>query len=205
VPRKVIFSVASSLDGRLAARDGGIDWIQHSDEGMASLGDFWQSIDTILVGRKTYDFGRAKLGTSAPFAPGMKCYVFSRTLRPGDDPHVEVVSKGAGEFVRKLKKQPGKNIFLMGGGELAQSFFDEGLIDEVRLSIQPVLLGGGPPLFLPLAHEIKLALTNSQTLKNGCILVTYDVKRSSCQACSGPPPTVAKTTRGPPVWPTADS
>ncbi|HEY4234253.1 MAG TPA: dihydrofolate reductase family protein [Lacipirellulaceae bacterium] len=175
--RKVIFSVASSLDGRLAARDGGIDWIQHSDEGMESLGDFWQSVDTILVGRKTYDFGRAKLGKSAPFAPGMKCYVFSRTLKPGDDPHVEVVSTDADKFIRKLKKQPGKNIFLMGGGELAQSFFDAGLIDEVSLNIQPILLGGGPPLFPPLAREIKLNLTNSKSLKNGCVLATYKVKR----------------------------
>jgi dihydrofolate reductase len=175
--RKVIFSVASSLDGRLAARDGSIDWILRSDEGAAALADFWQSIDTILVGRKTYDFGRAKLGNSAPFAPGMKTYVFSRTLKPGDDPHVEVVATDAADFVRQLKQQPGKNIFLMGGGELAQSFFDDGLIDELRLNIQPVLLGGGPPLFPPLARELNLELTHSKTLKNGCVLVTYNVKR----------------------------
>ena len=174
--RKIIFSVASSLDGRLAARDGGIDWILSSDEGMASLGDFWQSIDTILVGRKTYDFGRAKLGKSAPFAPGMQTYVFSRTLQPGDDPHVEVIATDVAGFIHQLKQQPGKNIFLMGGGELAQSFFDDGLIDEVRLNIQPILLGAGPPLFPPLAREINLKLTESKTLKNGCLLVTYNVK-----------------------------
>jgi dihydrofolate reductase len=175
--RKVIFSVACSLDDRLAARDGGIDWILHSDEGSASLADFWQTIDTILVGRKTYDFGRAKLGASAPFAPGMKCYVFSRTLKPGDDPHVEVVNSDLDEFVRKLKKQPGKHIFLMGGGELAQSFFDEGLIDEVRLNVQPTLLGAGPPLFPPLAREINLKLIESKALKNGCVLLTYRVEQ----------------------------
>jgi dihydrofolate reductase len=106
----------------------------------------------------------------------MKCYVFSRTLRPGDDPYVEVVATDVAGFIGQLKQQPGKDIFLMGGGELAQSFFDDGLIDELRLNIQPILLGAGPPLFPPLAREINLKLTESKTLKNGCALVTYSVK-----------------------------
>jgi dihydrofolate reductase len=174
--RKVIFSVATSLDGRLAARDGGFGWIQRSDESLAALTDFWQSIDTVLMGRKSYDEAISRAG-SAVLTNGVKTFVFSRTLRPGGDPSVEVVTAAVGGFVRQLKKQPGKHIFLMGGGELAQSFFDEGLIDELRLNIQPVLLGGGPPLFPPLARELNLQLTHSKTLKNGCVLVTYNVKR----------------------------
>jgi dihydrofolate reductase len=139
VSRKVIFSVACSVDGRITARDDGIDWILRSDEGADSLKEFWQQIDTLLVGRKTYEFGRAKLGAGVPFAPGMKTYVFFRTLKAGDDPYVEVVSSSASEFVRQIKSQKGKDIFLMGGGQLAQSLFDAGLVDELRLNIQPIL------------------------------------------------------------------
>ena len=173
--RKVIFGVANSLDNFIARRDGGYDWIMWSDEVSQLMAEFWPKVDTILVGRKTYDVMRQQSGSYESSMPGVKTYVFSRTLSSIDDPNAEIVSQDTGEFVRRLKQQPGKDICVMGGGELARSLFEADVIDEVGLNIHPVLLGDGIPLFLPMEHQINLKLRESRTFKNGCVLVTYDV------------------------------
>lgn len=106
----------------------------------------------------------------------MKCYVFSRTLKPRKGDLAEIVSTDAVKFVRKLKKQVGKDICVMGGGELAHSLFEAKLIDEIGFNIQPVLLGAGIPLFHPMKRQIDLELLDCQRFKNGCVSVTYRVK-----------------------------
>jgi len=138
--------------------------------------DLWKSIDAIVVGRKTYDFAR-KIGKPWPAFPGVKNYLCSRTLRDIPDKHVQIISEDATAFVRKLKAEKGKDIFVMGGGELAKSLFEAGLIDELRMTIHPILLGSGIPLFLPMDRQIDWEMTESKAFKNGCVWVTYRLKR----------------------------
>lgn len=107
----------------------------------------------------------------------MDCYVFSRTLEAGPGAGgVTIVSNNAAEFVRRLKQKDGKDINLMSGGELAKSLLEAGLIDEIGLNIQPVLLGVGVPLFHPMSKQINLELLECSPFKNGCVLVKYRVK-----------------------------
>ena len=108
--------------------------------------------------------------------PGVKSYVFSKTLKTTPAAGVELISEDVAEFVRKLKTQEGKDICLMGGGLLARSLFQADLIDEVGFNIHPVLLGSGIPIFHEVDHQIDLELLDCKTLENGCVLVTYRVK-----------------------------
>jgi dihydrofolate reductase len=108
----------------------------------------------------------------------LRTYVFSRTLREIDQPDTELVSGDAGAFVRALKKKPGKNICLMGGGELATSLLAEGLVDEIGLNIQPILLGAGIPVFRDAGRRVKLQMTECRPLEGGCILAKYNVAPS---------------------------
>src|SRR5438876_907649 len=116
--RKVTFGGANSLDNYLARPDHAVDWLLWSDEAAAVMAEFWKTIDTVLMGRKTYEVA-ARMGQGGGY-PGVKNYVFSRTLQeePGG---VTVVRGDAAAFVSGLKEQDGKDICLMGGGELARS------------------------------------------------------------------------------------
>jgi len=174
--RKVTFGVANSLDNFIARKDGAVDWLMWSDEAAAVMKDFWQKIDTILMGRKTYEVGlKLSKGKKNPY-PHIKTYVFSRTLKAAAD--VEIVSGNAVQFVRDLKQQDGKEICCMGGGEFAKTLFEAGLIDEIGFNIHPVLLGQGIPLFLEMSRQFDLELIESQTFKNGCVYVLYRVKNN---------------------------
>lgn len=173
--RKVTFGGANSLDNFLARRDHSIDWLMFSDEAAAVMSDFWKTIDTVLMGRKTYEFA-VRNGQKDGY-PGMKNYVFSRTLTKTEG-KVTLVTEDAAGFVAELKQQPGKGICLMGGGDLARSLFEADLIDEIGFNIHPVLLGSGIPLFLPMSRQINLELLECRPFKNGCVLMTYRVKRS---------------------------
>ncbi len=151
------------------------------------MAEFFRSIDCVLMGRKTYEFAtghsqpqrksrKAKGKTGVSW--GMKAYVFSRTIKAAPDDDFTVVSKNAGAFVRKLKSEPGKDIWLMGGGELAGSLLTEGAVDELSLNIHPVLLGKGIPLFEGLKRQLTLELVSSKAHPNGCVQVEYLVRSS---------------------------
>lgn len=173
--RKVTFGGANSLDNYLARPDHAMDWLLWGDEVAAVIKDYWKTIDTVLMGRKTYEVA-VRSGQEAGY-PGVKTFVFSRTLEeePGGD--VVLVRTDAAEFVRDLKEEEGKDICLMGGGELARSLFEADLIDEIGFNIHPVLLGAGIPLFHPMSRQIDLELQECRPFKNGCVYVTYKVKR----------------------------
>lgn len=174
--RKVTFGVANSLDNYIARKDGAVDWLLWGKEAAAYMKKFWKTIDTILMGRKTYEVGlELSKGQINPY-PGIKAYVFSHTLKKTADPSVEIVKSDAVRFVRKLKAEDGKDIYLMGGGEFAKPFFEAGLIDEIGFNIHPVLLGSGIPLFHEMKRQINLELMECERFKNGCVLVTYRVK-----------------------------
>jgi dihydrofolate reductase len=171
--RKITFGAANSLDNYLARTDHAVDWLMWGEEAAAVMADYWKTIDTVLMGRKTYEVA---LRSGHGSYPGVQNYVFSRTLKEGSDGGVTIVSADPAEFVRELKQRDGKDICLMGGGELARSLFEAGLIDEIGFNIHPVLLGAGIPLFHPMSRQIDLELLECRAFKNGCVLVSYRVK-----------------------------
>jgi dihydrofolate reductase len=170
--RLVTYGAACSLDGFIARPDGAVDWLHFSKDVQEILRDYWAGIDTVLMGRKTWEVAAASAGGGSPYLP-MKSYVFSRTLEPGSVKGAEIVADDAGGFVRALKEQVGKNICVMGGGELARSLFAAGVIDEVGLNVHPVLLGSGVPLFLDPGHQVDLELVSCREIEGGCVMLTY--------------------------------
>ncbi|MEK6280143.1 MAG: dihydrofolate reductase family protein [Acidobacteriota bacterium] len=173
--RKVIFGGANSLDNYFARKDDAVDWLMWSDEVAKVMASYWKTFDTVVMGRRTYEVG-LRMGWSSAAYPGMKNYVFSRTMKKKAAPGVEIISEDVVEFVRELKQQEGKDICLMGGGLLARPLFEADLIDEIGFNIHPVLLGSGIPIFHEMDHQIDLELLECKSLKNGCVMVTYRVK-----------------------------
>ena len=185
--RTITYGGAISLDGYLTAGDGAIDWLHFSKDVSAVMAEYWKNVDTILAGRKTWEFmagheapaeTKSKKPAKKPAKrkqPAMRTYVFSRTLKAIERPGVELVSTDAAQFVRDLKRQPGREICLMGGGELAQTLLAAGLVDFVRLNVHPILLGAGAPAFRDPGHRVKLKLTECREIDGGCVLVSYDV------------------------------
>jgi dihydrofolate reductase len=177
--RRITYGAAVSLDGFLAGADGSIDWLHFSKDVQEVMTDYWKKIDTLLWGRKTYDFSVAMNPSSVKKSDDAKSprrtrdYVFSRTLKSLDDANVELVTSDAVEFVRALKQRPGKEICLMSGGDFAESLLSANLVDEIRLNIHPILLGSGIPTFRDPGHRVKLALTECRQIDGGCILASY--------------------------------
>ena len=170
--RKLIFGGAISFDNYIAGPDESVDWIRPSDEAMAIMSSLWKRIDTILWGRKTYEFA-LRNGQKSGY-PGKTNFVFSRTLSSVEGSFT-LVSNEVVAFIQRLKDQSGQDIFLMGGGELAHSCFAAGLIDELGFNIHPVLLGSGIPLFRPMPHQTNLELIECKPFKNGCVYIAYQV------------------------------
>lgn len=142
--RTVVFGGGSSLDNFIARKDHSVDWLYWSDDVAAITQAMWPRFDTVVMGRKTYE-AAAAMGT--PSYPGVANYVFSRTLSPKSHEGVQIISDDAADFVRRLKSDSGKDICVMGGGELANALMAADLIDEVGLNIHPILLGQGIPVF----------------------------------------------------------
>ncbi|HEV7860146.1 MAG TPA: dihydrofolate reductase family protein [Pyrinomonadaceae bacterium] len=174
--RKVTFGGANSLDNFIARKDDAVDWLLWNDEAMATMKEYWKTIDTLVMGRKTYEVAlKHSKGGGNPYT-GIKTYVFSRTIKESPGNGVEIISEDAAEFVRNLKTGEGKDICVMGGGEFARTLFEADLIDELGFNIHPVLLGSGIPLFHQMNHQINLELLECKPFKNGCVMVTYRVK-----------------------------
>jgi len=168
-----------SLDGYIAGPAGGLDFLV-SDPSY-DQGAFFASIDTILMGRRTYE---AALRHGAGGFPGLRAYVFSRTLRPADHPEVTVVASGAAEVVAGLRAEgEGKDIWLAGGGGLLASLLAAGVVDTVEVGISPVLLGqAGVPLLAPappLPCPVRLELTRSQAYPSGLLIAEYAVRAAN--------------------------
>jgi dihydrofolate reductase len=160
-----------SLDGYIAGPKGEADWIITDPE--IDFRALFAQFDTFLIGRRTFEaMGRkASRGT-----PGMKTLVFSRTLRQSDYPKVTIVSDRPEEAVAALRAEPGKDIWLFGGGSLFASLLDRGLVETVEVAVIPVLLGGGIPLLLPPARRAKLRLTGHRVYKTGIVSLEYAVQ-----------------------------
>ena len=175
--RKVTYGAACSLDGFIVGPDGAMDWLHWSDDVTGLMAETWSKTDAVLMGRKTWQVAAASGGGGGGAMPGVEGYVFSRTLAElPAGAGATLVRADAGTFVRELKRGPGKEICVLGGGELARSLFDAGVIDEVGLNIHPVLLGSGVPFFGD-AGRITLELAECRTLDGGCIYALYRVRR----------------------------
>jgi dihydrofolate reductase len=168
--RPICYQVAMSVDGYIAGPNGEFDWIiMDPDIDFAAM---FSQFDTLLMGRRTFET-MVKQGNAV--MPGMKTIVFSRTLRQGDYPQVTIVPAKVEETVASLRAEPGKDIWLFGGGSLFQSFLGAKLVDRVEVGVIPVLLGAGIPLLPPPAKQAKLKLTGHKVHKTGIVMLTYDV------------------------------
>jgi len=171
--RKVIYGGAMSLDGFIAGPKGEFDWIVMDPDidFMALMGRF----DTFLLGRKTFEVMR-RMADAAPPTPGIQNIVFSRTLRPSDCPAGTILSDDAEAVVADLRRKPGKDIALFGGGELFRSLLAAGLVDEVHFNVVPVLLGGGTAMLPSPADRRRLKLKKHRVYeKTGTVGLEYEV------------------------------
>jgi dihydrofolate reductase len=180
--RKIITYIATSVDGYIARPDGDVEWLNRLpptvDYGM---GKFYPMIDTILWGRKTYDWGLAyqkKSGSKESiFDKSVANYIFSRKPPKKQAPGVMFVSEPVKTFARKLRNKPGKHIWMMGGGELIASFLDAGEIDEFDIHLIPVFIGEGIPLIAPRHRDVPLGLLSTRKYPDGVVRLRYQVKR----------------------------
>lgn len=174
--RKVVYGGACSVDGFLAGPGGAIDWLHFSDDVKRMMAERWANVDTMLFGRKTWEFSMAAGGGKGSRVRGVKGYLFSRTMTESPQ-GIELVRDDAGGFVRALKAAPGKDIVVMSGGNLAASLFAEGVIDEVGLNVHPLLLGSGVPTFVDAGVRVPLALEECRSIDGGCVMLRYRVVR----------------------------
>ena len=171
--RQVRYSVAKSLDGYIAGPNGEYDWIPMDPA--IDWAAFMARFDTVLMGRRTFEVAlrQGQAGSTA----AMRTYVFSRTLRAADHPTVTVVGENAAEVVTNLRRESGKEIWLMGGGALFQSLLEAGAVDVVEVGVIPILLGQGVPFLPSLSHRTRLALADIQKYPSGIVLLTYKVSK----------------------------
>lgn len=175
--RRVVYSVAMSLDGYIAREDGGYDWIPN--EPGIDWGAFMSRFDTVLMGRKTYEVTQGQ-GGGGGGGHGPRTYVFSRTLKQADHPDVTIVAGDPAGVVAPLRRERGKDIWLMGGGALFRQMLDAGAVDVVEVGVVPVLLGGGIPLLPPGGSGVLLRLTTTEKPgKSGIVLLAYETVQKS--------------------------
>jgi len=171
--RKVVYSVAMSLDGFIAGPAGEFDWIPMDPD--IDFGALFSRFDTVLMGRRTYEVSAS--GEGGAMMPGIKTVVVSRTLRPDDHPAVTVVGDDLAGAVGRLRAEPGKDIWLFGGGVLFRSLLELGLVDEVGVAVVPILLGQGLPLLPETTRRARLRLVKHHVYpKSGILSLDYAVE-----------------------------
>ena len=177
--RKVIVHIGTSADGYIARPDGDLEWLtsRPKPEGFYGMSAFMRSIDTKLLGRKTYEWS---LRRGAKFDSTSRYVVFSRDAPPAGAPsRVEFVNGAIGTFVSRLREQPGKDIWLMGGGELIASFLDAQAIDEFVVTVAPVFIGDGIPLIARRHRHVPLDLEAVERFEDGVVQLRYRVQNHS--------------------------
>jgi len=171
--RKLVYHVAITADGFIAREDHSFDCFVNEGDHVTDYFASFAGYDAVLMGRRTYDIG-LKLGVTDPY-PMLDTYVFSRSLKESPHPRVKVVAEDAVGVVRKLKAQEGKPIYLAGGGEFAGMLLAEGLVDELLLKLNPLLLGTGIQVAPGLRNHVNLTLLSTKVYRNGVLLLQYAV------------------------------
>ncbi len=167
--RRIRYSVATSLDGFIAGPRGESDWIIIDPE--INFHEIFGQFDTLLMGRKTFEQSH---GNAGPPMPGMKVLVVSTTLRQQQHPNVTVIGEDLEHALTQLCEQPGKDIWLFGGGTLFRSLLNKRLVDSIEVAVIPVVLGGGVPLLPSPAPRVKLKLTRHKVYsKTGTVALDY--------------------------------
>ena len=169
--RKVILGLGISIDGYIARRDGTFDFLFMPRDFMHEFAAFNASIDTAIMGRKTYDVAKAMGGGG--FGHKIRHYVLSRTLSPGERDGLTFVNVSPRKLVDEIRRGKGKDIWLMGGGEVARDFLKADLVDELHLGVVPALLGEGLPLFPSGFPQRNFALMENKSFSRGLISLKY--------------------------------
>jgi dihydrofolate reductase len=168
--RKVVLGLGISLDGYIARENGAVDFLFMPKD--YSMAPFFRTVDTAVMGRKTLDVGLAM--TNGKYnGYGLETYVLSRSRPSGDGGGFAYTKKSPAKLIAEIRRRPGKNIWLMGGGETAREFLKADLVDEIYLGIVPVLLGGGIPLFPAGFPQRDFRLTENKTYSKGLIALKY--------------------------------
>lgn len=170
--RKVIYYLTASLDGFIARPDGTVDWLLEAEGEDFGFAEFFETIDTVVMGRKTYE-------TALSFGPypysSKRSFIFSQSMTQSD--HAQIVQTSVTEFVSEQKKQSGKDIWLVGGAEIAKAFFEANAIDQLIVFVQPILLGTGLPIVQSPGRDLKLRLIASQEYPAGLMRLDYQVSQ----------------------------
>ena len=179
-PRKFIVYIATSADGFIARPDGGVEWLDRPrTAGDYGMGAFFDSIDTILFGRKTYDVALGFTGgKGVGSGPRVKNYVFSRRPPKSPAPDVEFVREPIKRFAKRLRASTGRDVWIMGGAGLIASFLDAGEIDEFIVHVIPTFIGEGIPLVAPRRRHVPLRLLSTKRFSDGVVRLHYAVGRS---------------------------
>ena len=180
--RKIIVYIATSADGYIARLDGNVDWLNRPrPKGDYGMGAFFKTIDTILWGRKTYEMslGFGQSGSSMGYGAKIRNYIFTSDPKRFDDSELEFVNEPVQEFTTRLRAQPGKDIWMMGGGGIIASFLDAGELDEFIIHVIPTFIGEGIPLIKPRHRLVPLKLLSTREYPDGVVRLHYEVERES--------------------------
>ena len=175
--RRIITYIATSADGFIARKDGGVDWLNRpKSAGDYGIGEFMKSVDAVIWGRNTY--GEVTKGRSGGGGFGSKVHNYVFTHRPErNTKSVTFVDEPVGQFATRLRAQPGKNIWMMGGGGVIASFLDAGEMDEFMIHVIPVFIGEGIPLIAPRHRTVPLSLRSAKSYPDGVVRLHYAVNR----------------------------
>lgn len=177
--RKIVYYIASSVDGYIAGPGDNISEFVQSGDGVERYMSDLQTFDTVIMGRRTYEFGyQYGLQPGQPAYPHMDHYIFSNSLS-FNNPHEQVnVCSIELETVKQLKEKNGSGIYLCGGGVFAGWLLDHQMIDVLKVKLNPFIQGDGIPLFGESKKTHQLQLTDSQLYENGLQFLSYDVSYS---------------------------
>jgi dihydrofolate reductase len=172
--RQIILYTAASLDNFIARPNGSVDWLSSPEflipDEDYGYNNFYPTIDTTLIGNSTYRF---ILDQDVPFPyPDKTNYVFSRSTDKQDTEFVRFISRDPADFARQLKQETGNDIWLVGGGQMNTILLNKDLIDKIILTMIPMTLGEGIPLFHGKYKEVKFKLETSKTYQNGIVQLT---------------------------------
>jgi len=172
--RKLILGLAVSLDGLIEGPNGEYDWcFTDQDYGMS---DFFKRIDALFIGRKSYEMLQGMEESEMGWMPKVKEYVFSNTLKDVKE-GATLVSGDIISRAREIKASEGKDIWLYGGASLTAALMQQGLVDELWLSVHPIVLGSGKPLFSGIEGRIPLQLTETKAYDTGLVSLKYIIKQ----------------------------
>lgn len=175
--REIKLYIAQSLDGCIAEIDGGLDWLinhENPEETDYGYADFYKTVDTLLMGARTYESILA-MGIPWPYEDCQTYVVTHNPIAPQEN--ISSISSNVVERIKQMKTYPGKDIWIVGGGELISTLLSHQLIDSMIITTIPVVLGGGIPLFRPISGGSNWSLSEVLTYKSGVVVAEYKLIR----------------------------